>query len=72
MSRDLKLLSTRVSLVILAFGFSLLGALSLISRARANWALDPGLENDCCCLGGGVSIFAGLIFFGAACAYWRR
>jgi hypothetical protein len=72
MSRNLKNLSTRVSLVTLALGFSLLGALSLISRARENWALDPGLENDCCCVGGGVSIFAGLIFLAAAFAYWRR
>ena len=72
MSRNLRHISTRVSLVILALGFSLLGALSVISRARGNWELDPGLENDFCFLGGGVSIFAGLIFFGAACAYWRR
>jgi hypothetical protein len=72
MSRNLQHISTRVSLVILALGFSLLGALSLVSRARENWALGAGLENDFSCLGGGVSIFAGLIFFGAACTYWKR
>jgi hypothetical protein len=72
MLRNLRHISTRVSLVILALGFSLLGALSLISRVLGNWALSPGLENDYCFVGGGVSIFAGLIFFGAACAYWRR
>ena len=72
MSRDLKLLSTRVSLVILALGFSLLGALTLIYRAQGNWVVGPDLENDYCCPRSGASIFAGLIFLAAACAYWKR
>ena len=72
MSRDLKQLSTRVSLVMLALGSSLLGALTLIYRAQGNWELGPDLENDYCCLGSGASIFAGLIFLAAACAYWKR
>jgi hypothetical protein len=72
MSRNLKHLSTGVSLVILALGFSLLGALSFISRVQGNSAMASDLENNGCCLGSGVSIFAGLIFFAAACAYWRR
>jgi hypothetical protein len=72
MSRNLKHLSAGVSLVILALGFSLLGALSFISRAQGNLAVVSDLENDCFWLGSGVSIFAGLIFLAAAFAYWRR
>jgi hypothetical protein len=72
MSRDLKQLSTRVSLVILALGFSFLGALTLIYRAQGNWPVGPDLENDYYCLGSAASFFAGLIFLAAACTYWKR
>jgi hypothetical protein len=72
MSRKLKHLPAGVSLVILALGFCLLGALSFISRAQGNVVMVSDLENNCCWLGGGVSIFAGVIFLVAACAYWRR
>jgi len=72
MARDLKQLYARVSLLILASGFSLLGALSLMSRAQKSWAFGSDIESDCCYLGSGVSIFAGLIFLATACVYWRR
>jgi hypothetical protein len=72
MARDLKHLYARVSLVILASGFTLLGALSLISRAQKSWSFGSDIEGGCCCLGSGVSIFAGLIFLATACVYWRR
>jgi hypothetical protein len=72
MSKDLKHLSTRVSLVILACGFSSLGCLSLVSRAQKSWAFGSELESDCCCLGSVVSIIAGMIFLATACVYWRR
>ena len=72
MAKDLKHLSTRASLVILACGFSLLGCLSLISRAQKSRAFDSELESDCCGLGSVISIVAGLIFLATACVYWRR
>ena len=72
MSRNLKHLSTGVSLVILSLGFSLLGALSFFSRAEGNLPILSDLENNCHWLGSGFSIFAGLIFLAAAYAYWRR
>jgi hypothetical protein len=72
MARDLKQLYARVSLLILASGFSLLGALSLISHAQKSWAIGSDIESDCCCLGSGISIFAGLIFLATACVCWRR
>ncbi len=72
MARDLKHLYARISLLILASGFSLLGALSLISRAQKSWAFGSDIESDCCYLGSGISIFAGLIFLATACVYWRR
>ena len=72
MARDLKHIYAQVSLLILASGFSLLGALSLISRAQKSWAVDSDIERDCCCLGSGISIFAGLIFLATACVYWRK
>jgi hypothetical protein len=72
MSKDLKHLSAGVSLVMLALGFSLLGILSFIYHAKGNLAMASDLENECCYLGSGASIFAGAIFFAAACAYWRR
>jgi hypothetical protein len=72
MPRGLKHLSAGVSLVMLAFGFSLLGILSFIYHASGNLATASGFENECCYIGSGASIFAGAIFFAAACAYWRR
>jgi len=44
----------------------------LISRAQKSWAVGSDIESDCCCLGSGISIFAGLIFLATACVYWRR
>jgi hypothetical protein len=71
MFRDPKYISVRVSLVILASGFFLLGTLALVSRAQGNWTGEPCREADGCCLGSVVSIFTGVIFLGAACKYWR-
>jgi hypothetical protein len=72
MSRNLKHLSAGVSLLILALGFSFLGALSFFIRAPGNLPIVSHLENNFRWLGSGVSIFAGLIFLAAACVYWRR
>jgi hypothetical protein len=72
MFRNLKYLYARISLLILAIGFTLLGALSLIGRAQEQWIAGSNLENDYCCLGGSFSIFAGMIFLGAAWLYRRR
>jgi hypothetical protein len=72
MSRNLKDPFAGVSLVILALGFSLLGSLSFFSRAHGNLSIVSDFENNFRWLGSGVSIFAGLIFLAAACAYWRR
>jgi hypothetical protein len=72
MSRNLKNLSTGVSLVILSLGFSLLGALSFVSRADGNLPILSDLENNWHWLGSSFSIFAGLIFLAAACAHWKR
>jgi hypothetical protein len=72
MSRNLKQLSTGISLVILSLGFSLLGALSFFSRAEGNLPIVTDLEKNCHWLGSSFSIFAGLIFLAAAYAHWRR
>jgi hypothetical protein len=72
MSRNLKNLSTGVSLVILSLGFSLLGALSFFSRADGNLPILSDLENNWHWLGSSFSVFAGLIFLAAACAHWKR
>jgi hypothetical protein len=72
MPRDLKHLSTRVSLILLALGFSLLGFLSFFFHAKGDLALGPSLELHCRYLGGCFSFFLGAVFFGVACTYWRR
>jgi hypothetical protein len=72
MFKNLKYIYARISLLILALGFTLLGALSLIGHAQERWAAGSNLENDYCRLGGSFSIFAGIIFLGAAWVYWRR
>jgi len=72
MSKGLKHLSARVSLIMLAFGFSLLGFLSFFLHANGDFVIDPRLEQPCCYLGGSVSILVGAVFFAVACTYWRR
>jgi hypothetical protein len=50
--------STGISLLTLAFGFSL--------RDR------PPVENDFCVAGSAVSVLAGMVFLAAACIYRRQ
>jgi hypothetical protein len=72
MFRNLKRISTGISLVMLWLGFSLLGILSFISRLPGESAMGPGVENEYCLAASAGSIFAGTIFLVAACLYWRR
>jgi hypothetical protein len=72
MLSNLKYIYTRISLLILALGFTLLGALSLIGHASNEWAQGSNLENGYSSFGGGASIFAGIIFLGATWMYRRR
>jgi hypothetical protein len=72
MSRNLKRASAGISLVMLALGFSLLGALSFLNRLHGELAAASGVEQNCCVAGSAVSVFAGSIFLIAACVYWRR
>jgi hypothetical protein len=72
MSRDLERTSARISLLMLALGFSLLGIMSFISRQQGELAIASGVEQNCCVAGSAASVLAGAIFLGAACIYWRR
>jgi hypothetical protein len=72
MSRDLKHLSARVGLIMLALGFSLLGLLSFFFRADGDLGIRPNMEQLCGYLGGGISVFLGAVFLAVACTYWRR
>jgi hypothetical protein len=72
MSRDIKHLSARVSLVMLALGFSSLGFLSLFFRANGDLGIYANFDQQYCYVGGGVSICLGAAFFAVACTYWRR
>jgi hypothetical protein len=70
--RNLKRASAGISLVMLAFGFSLLGVLSFLNRWQGELAIASGAEQNCCVAGSAVSVFAGSVFLIAACVYWRR
>jgi hypothetical protein len=72
MFRNLKRVSTGISLVILWLGFTFLGILSWISRLPEDAVMVRGLEKECCVAGSVGSVFAGTIFFVAACLYWKR
>ena len=72
MSRDLKHLSARVGLIMLALGFSLLGLLSFFFHATGDLVLGPNMEQPFGYLGGSVSVFLGAVFLAVACTYWRR
>jgi hypothetical protein len=72
MSRDLKHLSARVGLLMLALGFSLLGLLSFFFHATGDLAIGPNMEQLFGYLGGSVSVFLGAVFLAVACTYWRR
>lgn len=71
MSRDFKYASARVSLVVLALGFSLLGILSFIHRLQGELGMESAVDQNCCVAGGAFSLFAGAVFL-AACLCWRR
>jgi hypothetical protein len=72
MSRDFKRASARISLVILALGFSLLGILSFIHRLQGELGMElSAVDQNCCVAGGAFSLFAGAVFL-AACLCWRR
>jgi hypothetical protein len=55
-------LSARISLAVLAVGFTLLGLLSLTNRRHEDLVGATILENTCCVTGGVISIVAGAIF----------
>ena len=72
MSQDQKNLSARISLAILAVGFSLLGILSFINRPEVDSAMAASLANNGCVAGSLVSMLAGSVFLIAACSSWSR
>jgi hypothetical protein len=72
MSRNLKQTSTGISLLTLAFGFSLLGVLSFLNRLQGDLAIASAVEKSFCFAGSALSVLAGMIFLAAACLYWRR
>jgi hypothetical protein len=72
MSRDQKNISARISLAILALGFSLLEILSFINRPEGDSAIATALANNCCVVGSLVSMLAGSVFLIAACISWGR
>jgi hypothetical protein len=72
MSKNLKQTSTGLSLLTLAFGFSLLGVLTFLHRWQEELVIASAVEKSYCLAGSAVSVLAGMIFFAAACIYWRR
>jgi hypothetical protein len=72
MSRNPKQASTSVSLLTLAFGFSLLGILSFLNRLQGGLAIASTVENNFCVAGSALSVLAGMIFLAAVCIYWRQ
>jgi hypothetical protein len=72
MSRNPKQTSTGISLLTLAFGFSLLGILSFFNRLQGELAIASVVENNFCVAGSVVSVLAGIVFLAAACIYWRQ
>jgi hypothetical protein len=72
MSRNPKQTSTGISLLTLAFGFSLLGILSFLNRLQGELAIASTVENNFCVAGSAVSVLAGMVFLAAACIYWRQ
>jgi hypothetical protein len=72
MSRNPKQTSTGISLLTLAFGFSLLGILSFLNRLQGELGFASAVENNFYVAGSAVSVLAGMIFLAAACIYWRQ
>ena len=72
MSRNPTQTSTGISLLTLAFGFSLLGILSFLNRLQGELAMTSAVENNFCVAGSVVSVLAGMLFLTAACIYWRQ
>ncbi|MBV8141117.1 MAG: hypothetical protein JOZ60_03635 [Verrucomicrobia bacterium] len=71
MLKFFKRASARISLVLLALGFSFLGILSFINREQGEPAISSALEHSCCFAGSAASLFAGAVFLVAACLHWR-
>jgi len=69
-ARSAQRVSTGISLVILALGFSLIGLLSLTHGPLAGDSL--AFSATSCVVGGWASLAAGSIFLWAAFVYWRR
>jgi hypothetical protein len=71
MSKNLKRASARISLVMLALGFSFLGILPFINRLQGEPPIASALEQNGCVAGSAASLLAGAVFLVAACIYWR-
>src|ERR1700688_4551347 len=71
MSRNLKRASAGISLLMLALGFSLLGALSFLNRLHGELGIASAVEQNCCVAGSAASVLAGSVFLVAACLYWK-
>jgi hypothetical protein len=69
-SRSVQKISTGISLVILALGFSLIGLLSLTHGPLAGDSI--AFSATSCIVGGWAGLAAGSVFLGAAFVYWRR
>jgi len=69
-TQHLQKISTGISLVVLALGFSLIGLTSVLHPLHSGDA--PDFNGTSCALGGTAGLAAGTIFFVAAFLYWRR
>jgi hypothetical protein len=65
-------ISTGMSLIAQALGFTSLGLLSLINKPRLDLGNTPALETPFCAAGIVLSLLAGAIFTIAAYWYWNR
>jgi hypothetical protein len=69
-TRHFQKISTGISLVVLAVGFSLIGLTSVLHPLCSVDA--PDFNGTGCALGGTAGLAAGIIFFVAALLSWRR
>jgi hypothetical protein len=69
-TQHLQKISTGISLVVLAVGFSLIGLTSVLHPLCSGDA--PDFNGTSCALGGTAGLVAGTIFLVAALLYWRR
>jgi hypothetical protein len=69
-TRHFQKISTGLSLVVLAVGFSLIGLTSVLHPLCS--VDGPDFNRTSCALGGTAGLAAGTIFFVAALLYWRR